>query len=62
MSVGPVLNKLTLERAEAGGGSGEVVPHLVDQVVVVLDPVLLRLHHRGLALRQGIRLTEEQFI
>ena len=58
MSVGPVLNKLTLERAEAGGGSGEVVPHLVDQVVVVLDPVLLGLHHSGLALTQGIRFPD----
>ena len=53
-----VLNKLTLERAEAGGGSGEVVPHLVDQVVVVLYPVLLGLHHRGLALRQGITFPD----
>ena len=43
---------LTLEGGEAGGGSGEVVPHLVDQVVVVLDPVLLRLHHRGLTLNR----------
>ena len=43
---------LTLEGGEAGGGSGEVVPHLVDQVVVVLDPVLLRLHHRGLTLNK----------
>ena len=48
---------LTLERGEAGGGSGEVVPHLVDQVVVVLDPVLLRLHHRGLTLNKQT-LTE----